>query len=445
VKEAEGNKQFSDFFIIWLGQVVSVFGSGLTGFALGVWVYQRTGSVTEFTLIAVFGTLPGLLLAPIAGDLVDRWDRRKVMMLGTIGAALGTVILVLLLVTGRLQIWHVYPIVALGAISMSFQVPAYMASLTTLVPKEQFGRANGMLEFGESLGRIFAPLLAGVLIASIHLAGIIVIDFITFLFALLTLLIVRIPRPQVSEVGRAASQQASFGRRLAFGWSYITARPGLAGLLAFFTLVNLLVATTLVLVTPLVLSFSTPAKLGIVLAMGGAGGLLGGLAMSLWRGPKNRIQTILALSPLLGLGLAMMGLRPYVPLVALGYFVFFVLIPIINTNHLAIWQTKVEPDLQGRVFAMRRLIFQSTTPLAFLLAGPLADHVFNPLLVENGPLANSIGTVVGTGPGRGIGLLFVTMGCVLTVTAAFGYLFPRLRQLEREVPDAVPDQAPASA
>jgi DHA3 family macrolide efflux protein-like MFS transporter len=437
-------RSFKDFFILWIGQVVSVFGSGLTNFAIGVWVFQRTGSATEFALIAVSGSLPAMFVAPFAGVLVDRLDRRTVMALADIGAAMASIALISLLLTGNLEVWHIYLIVAVSSSFNSLQVPAYMSSVTMMIPKEHFGRANGMLEFGESLARVFAPLLAGILISAIKIQGVVAVDFATFLFAMVTLLMIRIPRPEITAAGRAAQGGGLF-RQAGYGWKYIVARPGLLGLLMFFTLINLLLAVGLVLTTPLVLSFAPASQLGLVLALGSAGSLVGGLFMSTWKGAKQKMNVILGFAPVLGLGLIIMGLRPWTPLVAAGYFLFFLVVPVLNASHMAIWQTKVEPDIQGRVFAMRRLVFQASFPIAFLSAGPLADKVFRPLLAEGGPLAGSVGTVLGVGPGRGIGLLFITMGGLLIVAALAGYLFPRMRRIETEIPDALPDRAPAGA
>jgi predicted MFS family arabinose efflux permease len=429
--------------VIWLGQVVSMFGSGLTGFALGVWVYERTGSITEFTLIAVFGSVPGLLVSPFAGVLIDRWDRRKVLILSDIGAALGTVALVVLLITGRLEIWHIYLIVAFGAACMSVQVPAFMASITMLMPRQHFGRAAGLMQFGDSLARILTPMIAGLLIAAIQLQGVIAVDLVTFALAVLSLLLVRIPAPPPSAAGRAA--QGSILKQAAYGWSYIVRHPGLVGLLTFFALVNLLLGFVIVLVTPLVLSFTSAAELGVVLSAGAFGGLLGGLTMGAWGGPKQRIHGILGFSPFLGLGLLIMGLSPSVPLIAAGLFLFHFVVPIVNGSNQAIWQSKVEPDVQGRVFAMRRLLTQFTTPISFLLAGPLADFVFEPMLAPGGALSGSVGRWIGVGTGRGVGLLFIIMGGTLLISAASGYVFPRLRLLEKEIPDAVPATPPATA
>jgi MFS transporter, DHA3 family, macrolide efflux protein len=440
------DRGFRSFVTIWIGQIVSMFGSGLTQFALGVWVYQKTGSVTLFTLIAVFATLPAISLSPFAGALVDRFDRRWLMILSDAGAAAATAALVLLLWADRLELWHLYVIVALISTANAVQFPAFGASITLLVPKQHFGRVGGMMQFGTSAAEILAPLLAGVLIGTLHIHGVIAIDLATFLFAAVMLLLIRIPRPEVSAAGAAG--RGSLLRQAGFGWTYIRQRPGLLALLAYFSGINFLFPFGLVLATPLVLSFAGTEELGMVLAIGAAGSVVGSLVMSAWGGPKRKIHGILGLGPVLALGLVLAGLRPSVPLVAAGLFLAFSAIPILNASSQAIWQVKVEPDVQGRVFAMRRMIAQITAPLAFFLAGPLAENVFNPLLEPGGALAGSVGAVLGTGEGRGIGLLLVIMGLAFLALTAIGYSYRRLRLLEDDLPDAVPARPsaiPASA
>ncbi|MGD8814610.1 MAG: MFS transporter, partial [Anaerolineales bacterium] len=165
------------FSIVWLGQCVSVIGSGLTSFALGVWIFERTGSVTQFALIGLFAALPRVLLSPLAGALVDRWDRRRAMILSDTGAGLSTLLLVLLLFSNRLEIWHIYLIVGTSAAFSTIQWPAYTAATTLLVAKKNLGRANGMVQFGLAASEILAPALAGVLILTVQLEGVILIDF----------------------------------------------------------------------------------------------------------------------------------------------------------------------------------------------------------------------------------------------------------------------------
>jgi hypothetical protein len=202
-------------------------------------------------------------------------------------------------------------------------------------------------------------------------------------------------------------------------------------------MINLAFSVCSVLATPLILSFTTSKVLASVLAVSGSGLLAGSVVMTVTGGPRPRIHGVLAFGFLFAAGLAVIGLRPSAPLVATGLFLVMFGAPIINGSSQAIWQTKVPPDLQGRVFAVRRLIAQFTAPVGFLTAGPLADYVFKPLLVPGGRLAGSAGRVLGVGPGRGIGLLYLCLSILPLLVSLWGYAQPRLRRVEEELPDAV--------
>lgn len=424
------------FVIIWVGQLVSILGSSLSSFALGVWVYQRSGSVTQFALVSFFFALPGLLVAPLAGAIVDRADRRWIMILSDTCSALITLAIALLLLAGRLEVWHIYLATIGASVIMAFQGPAHAASTPLIVPEAQLGRANGMAQIGGAISQIAAPVLAGALLALIQIQGIFVIDFVTFLFAVTTLLVVRIPRPPVSAEGAVA--HGSLLREAAYGWTYLAKRPGLVGLLLLFAIANFLLSTVVVLVTPLILSVAGPVILGTVLSVGGVGMLLGSIVMSVWGGPKRRIYGVLGFMFLGGLFIALSGVRAWVPLFIAAAFGFLFTLPITNGCTMSIWQTKVAPDVQGRVFAVSDMVGGFTRPISFLIAGPLVDRVFEPLLAPGGALAGSVGQLIGVGPGRGIGLLFIVMGGLLMLVSAAGYLYPRIKHLDSELPNMIP-------
>lgn len=425
------------FLLVWAGQLVSLIGATLTAFALGVWVYQRTGSATLFSLIAVCSRLPGIVIAPIAGALVDRWDRRWTMIFSDFGSALTVLSLVLLLFFGDLEVWQICLAMVVTSALSAFQWPAYSAATTLLVPKKHYGRAAGMVQTGEALGQIVSPAVGGVLLAVVSLQGIFLISFATFVFSILTLLSVRFPGAVRS--GDTVAAQKSLLREVAFGWSYVTSRPGLLALLIFFAAVNFLGGFILVLTTPLVLSFASPSVLGTVLSIGGSGMLVGGMLMSAWGGPKRRMHGVLGFQVLTAACFVLAGWRSSPELITVAAFFFFFSLPFVNGSSQAIWQSKISPEVQGRVFAVRRMIAWSCVPLSYLVAGPLADYVFEPLMVADGPLAGTVGQLIGTGPGRGIGLLFIVMGLLTLMLAAVGYSYPRLRLLEDEIGDAVPD------
>lgn len=423
------------FIAIWFGQVISLIGSGLTGFALGVWVYQTTGSATQFSLIYLFTELPAILVAPVAGAIVDRWDKRWVMILSDIGSALGTGAIALLFGLDKLEIWHIYLAMALSSTCKGFQVPAYNAIPTLLVSKDNFGRANGMIQLGKAAGHLFSPILAGILVDIIQLQGIIAIDFATFGFALFTLLAVRLP--ERLKNGDRDTTQTSFWTDVNYGWKYILARPGLLMMLIFFVVTNFTIGIVQVLITPMVLSFTNAQVLGQILSLAAIGWLIGGILMSIWGGFERRVNGVFVFEVVLGASILAAGLRPNPVLITAAAFLFFLSVPIITGSSNAIWQVKVAPEVQGRVFAMRGAIAWSSFPLAYLVAGPLAEYIFQPLLVPEGSLANSLGVLIGVGEGRGIGLLFIAIGIFIIFATIVAYQYPPIRLVEDELPDAV--------
>ncbi len=423
------------FGVVWFGQLVSTVGSGLTWFALGVWIYEQTGSTTLFALSMLAATVPNLLVSPLAGALVDRWDRRWVMVFSDAGAGLSTLTIALLLLAGRLEVWHIYLAIAAAQAFSAFQWPAYSAATTLLVPKEHLGRAGGLVQVGEAVSSLLSPALAGLLYVTLGLQGVIAIDALTFLFAVFTLLVVRIPRPPVTVEG--AASRGSLLSEAAFGWKYILARSGLLGVLLVFAATNFLASFWNPVLLPMILEMTTPQHAGVMASIAGTGMILGTLVMSAWGGPKRKVFGVLGFICMQGICTALAGLRPSLVLITAAAFGLVFALPISNGSSQALWQAKVAPDLQGRVFAVRRMIAWSTMPLAYLLAGPLADGVFRPLLVENGPLAGSLGWLFGFGPSRGAGLLLVLSGLLISLVTAAGFLHPRIRRVDLELPDAV--------
>jgi len=435
-------KNMRTFWIIWGGQFISMLGSGLTSFALGVWIYDQTGQATPFALTALFATLPALILMPLAGSLADRYSRRNIMILSDTGSAIVTAIAAFLLFFGDLQVWHIYVLAFSGSVLSAFQEPAYSASVTMLVPKKQLARASGILQMGQAASAILTPLLAGGLYALVGLNGIIIIDAVTFLFAISALLVVRIPQPKrITEAG-AESEKKSIWADAAFGWNYLRALPGLFGLLIYFASVNFFLSFSNVLSGPLVLSDGSSADLGVVQMVTGASMLVGSLIMSAWGGPQNRkVPALIIFIAVSATGLLISGLRANTFVISLGRVMLLLFIPFASALSQAVFQTKVPPDLQGRVFAIRGMIARSIIPLAFILSGPLADKVFEPLMAEGGALANTfLGTLLGTGPGRGIGLMFIVSCLFLWGESLLAYANPRIRNLENEIPDAIPDE-----
>jgi MFS family permease len=429
-----GKNSMRTFYVIWLGQLVSTVGSGLTGFALGVGIYQETGSVTSFALFVFSFMLPSVLLSPVAGALVDRWPRRWVMILSDTGAGISTLAIWFLLATGNLVTWHIYIATAFNAAFSTFQWPAHSAATTMLVSKENLGRAGGMVQIGQAISQLFSPAIAGAMFVTIGLEGVILADVATFLFAVLTLLVVRIPEPELSKMGEEGKE--SFWKEMTFGWNYITARKGLLGLLLYFATINFASGMIGPLIQPMMLDRVGPDIMGYVFSFIGLGMLAGTLVMSVWGGPKRRIYGILIPAFVQSALLIVLGFNVTIITFAAGGFFFLFGMPILNGSSQALWQSKTAPDVQGRVFSVRHMIAQFTSPIAILVAGPLAEKVFQPLVSEGGVLASTtLGRLVGIGPGRGTGLLFVFMGVLSVLFTIGAFLYPRLRFVEDELPD----------
>ena len=424
------------FFIVWVGQIISILGSSMVGFALTLWAWRETGSATALALVGLFSFGPTVVLSPIAGALVDRWNRKLVMMLSDLGAGISSIVVLLLYYSGHLEIWHLYITGAFAGAFQAFQFPAYSAAIATMLPKEQFGRANGMMSLAEAAPGIFAPVLAGLLLGLVDIEGVLLIDIITFVVALSALAVVHIPQPPVTDAGKAA--RGSLWKEAGYGFRYIVDRHSLLGLQLVFLGINLVSTFGFTVLQPMILArtANNAQVLGTVLSAGGIGGLVGGLVMSTWGGPRRRVHGVLGgmiLSSLLGV--CVMGLGRSLPFWFAASFFSMFFIPILNGSNQAIWQAKVAPDVQGRVFAARRLIAQISAPLAMLVAGPMADYVFEPAMREQGTLAWLFGWLVGTGPGAGMALMLVGAGVAGVVIAAAAYLAPAVRNAESILPD----------
>jgi MFS family permease len=424
------------FYVLWAGQFVSIFATRMTNFAITLWAWDLTGTAMGLVLVGVITYIPGVILSPFAGTLIDRWNRKLVLALSDAGAAVSTVILLYLFTTGKAEIWHLYATGALSSAFGAFQYPAYAAVVTTMVPKEQYARANGMRSVVGSASGIAAPLLAGALLVVIDIPAIMVIDLITFGVALFTLGIVYIPQPEASQ--EALEGKGSIWAETMHGFRYILNRQSLTYIFLLFTLSNIHAAFGYPMMTPMILSKTGDSSviLGMSRSAGSIGFLAGGLLMSLWGGPKKRIHAVNMSFILWGLlGAFIFGPAWSTPLWLVGSFMMAVFNPIINSAYIAILQAKVEPDLQGRIFGLENAISTISFPLGQLVAGWLADNVFEPVMLPGGSLANTLGPILGTGRGAGIGVVIVIAGFIAIFNGLLGYALKPIREIETILPD----------
>jgi MFS family permease len=424
------------FVVIWIGQVFSLLGTSMSGFGLTVWAYELTGSATALALVGFFFVTPMLIVSPLAGALVDRSNRKFMMMISDLASGIATISILLIYSAGNLQIWHLFVANAFMGAFQAFQWPAFSAAITTMLLKEQYGRANGLMSLSETGPEILAPILAGALLGFIGLGGILAIDLVTLSIAILTLLSVHVPQPPVTQTG--LESRGSLWKESVFGLSYILKRPGLLGLQVVFLLGNFFITIAYTLSAPMILARTgnNELALGTVNSIGAVGGVVGAAVLSAWGGPKRKVHGVLAGWGLIGLlGTVLLGLGRAIPLWTISLFLGSFTNPFLNGSNQTIWQSKVAPDVQGRVFSTRRLIAWLSMPLATLVAGPLADKVLEPAMLPGGSLAPLFGPIVGVGPGAGMSLIILFMGLIITAIGFSGYAVPTLRNVETLLPD----------
>lgn len=431
-KASAPRASLSTFLLVSLGQLISVIGTGLSTFALGVWVYQKTGVVSDFAMMSALGILPGILVLPIAGAVADRWDRRKIMMAcDLLGVAVVTMT-ALLAWSGRLQIGVLYAASTLSAIASAFRQPAYTAAIAQLAPKRYLGHANGFVQLGGASGLLIGQMFGGMLMLTLGLDRILALDIASYAIAFATLVAVRFPYALFRR------QEEPFWKEVGYGWRYILKRHGMLALAVFFALGNCLASMVMVLVTPMVMAFASTATLGTVMAMNGAGMLAGSLAMSVWGGLRQRVLGMVGFVALFGVSAVVIAAGPSAVYPMIGMFGVGVCTAMINAHWLSLVQVKVGLELQGRVMAANQMLARSLMPLGTLLAGWLVDAFFQPLL-EHPRIASLLAPLVGSGAARGTAVMISLVGLLSIALTALGLLYPPLRRLEADLPDAIPD------
>jgi MFS transporter, DHA3 family, macrolide efflux protein len=416
------------FSLVWSGQFLSAIGSGTAWFAVTLWVWGESGSATLFALLTLLSLAPGLAMAPVAGVLVDRIGPRAAVLLGDGVLAATSATVLTLYLTGNLEIWHLYVIAVVEGVMESLHLVAYMSLIPLLVARERLVRANGMVSLADPGAEILAPALGGVLLAMTDLSVVLALDLASFLFAATVLLLTPTPHPDpAEEEGEGRRSWAAFRADLVFGFSYIARSRPLAALLGLFFVLNFSGAVSYALTAPLIMlrSGDDHAVLGVVLAAGGVGGVLGALAVSAVGDRVRRMALVLGgmavgsvAGPLL-MGLAWTPWLWIASALAAG-----AVLPAVNSAYQAIWQTHVPEERQGRVFGARRLLAQSSLPLGLLVAGPVVDYALTPLFADTG---GAPAALLGTGKTGATALFLVFAGILGLAAVLTAMTSPRLR------------------
>ncbi|MEV0390938.1 amino acid adenylation domain-containing protein [Nonomuraea sp. NPDC050643] len=422
------------FFGVAGGQALSIVGSALTEFAVPIWIYLTTGSLVDFALFSVLALVPGMLVAPLAGTIVDRSDRRRIMLLGDAGAGGAQLALGLLLWTGNLQTWHIYPLLVCLSVALAFQRIAYGSAVPQLVPKRFLGHANGVVGMINGVAQLIVPLAAAGLMAVIGLEGILAIDVISYAIAIGTLLLIRFPATM------ALRRRETMAAELVNGFRYSWGNKGFRRMVTFFAVVNLFMAALFLMISPLVLSSGSLADVGTVSFFGGLGVFAGGLGMAVWGGPRvRRFRGQLMFTLSLAVSAMVIGVRADLVVITAGVFGLFLSLTLLNGVYTTIVQVKIPQRYHGRVFALNQLVAFSTLPLGYAVVAPLGTALFEPMLADGGALADTVGRVIGTGEGRGIGFLYLLLGAAIALCVLVARRRRALWDFDELVPDALPD------
>ncbi len=423
------------FIIIWIGQLISILGSEITDFAITIWAWEITGKATPLSLIMLFSKIPSIIAAIFAGTIVDRYNRKFLMFFGDTASCLSTIFLLILLLTNKLEIWHLYLTAIINGLFGYFQDLAYSSSLSLLVPKQHYTRATVLNDYVSGFGaNILAPALAGGLYYLIGLSGIMAIDLVTFVIAIYLLSLVKIPQPIVKD---HSLKNNNLWQNITFGFRYIIKRKSLLTMVIFLIIFYFIDRVISGIESPMILARSgnNTAIFASVHTATAIGGAIGGILISIWGGFKHRIHGVLLGTILTFTSAIAFGLSNLPPLWLITTFFAALFWPIIGSSEQSIWLAKIPSEIQGRVFAARFLMTQMPVLIALGMTGILADRIFEPAMMPGGSLTPLFGDLFGTGLGSGMAVQYTLFAMFGVILGFSGYAFAQLRNIETILPD----------
>jgi len=418
-------KSYSKFLLLWSGQFISAIGSGLTSFGLGVYVFKQTGKASAMALVILFAFMPSLLLSAVSGVLADRYDRRLLMVLGDSLSATGLVFILICMLNGGAQFWQICVGVTISSIFSSLLEPAYKATVTDLLTKDQYTKASGLVQVAGSSKYFISPVIAGFLLSVSDIKLLLIIDICTFFITVLSTLAVR-----SGLASKKYEQAKSFISEFKDGWSVICNNRGVFVLIIITSVLTFFIGFIQTLSAPLILAFSNSSTLGVTETISASGMLVTSIIIGIVSIKKGYVKMLAGSLFGAGIFMVMFGLRENIILICVSGFLFFSMLPFANTSLDFLIRTNIDNSLQGRAWGLIGVISQLGYVAAYALSGILADYVFTPLLLEDGILANSIGQIAGTGTGRGTGLLIIMAGILLCLTSIILYNIKSIKTLK---------------
>ena len=419
-------KSFGKFLIVWFGQFISLIGIGLTAFSLGVYAFERTQSATSVALVTLFTFLPSILLRPIGGFLADRMDRRLLMIIGDIGAAAGLVFILIMLEARELELWHIYVGVTISSIFSALHSPAYKASATDLLSEEQYSKGSGLVQLAESSKFLFAPVIAAILLSVTTIETILLINIATFIIAIVAVFVIK----KGITVDRSDEGNGHWIDEFLEGWYTIKRNKGVLLLVIIISITTFYIGLLETLIGPMLLSFTDVQSLGVFQSISAIGMLISSIIIGMVTITKRYVNMLIIGLIIGGIAFSLLGLSTNVVFIMIAGFIFLAALPFVNTSADVLVRQNIPNEKQGRVWGMIGILSQLGFIAAYCSAGYLADYLFNPWLAEDGALASTVGTVIGTGPGRGIGLIFIIAGIFVAVIGVLTSRLQSIRELD---------------
>lgn len=421
------SKLFKKFLIIWIGEFISSIGSGLTAFALGVYVFQTTGSAVAVSLTTLFAFLPTILLNPVGGVLADRFDRRLMMICGDLFSAFGLLYMLICFRLGDLGTLQIYIGVTISAIFVALLEPAYKATITDLLTEDDFAKASGMVQLAASSKYLLSPIVGGFMLTITNIGTILIIDISTLATTVIIVAFIRKSLP-VSEKHREKLQLL---RDLKEGWKAVVGDRGVFAVVMIISLATFYLGLLQTLISPMILSFSNSKVLGMVESISAVGMLLGSIIIGILP-PKKYVITLATGLCFNGLFIAFFGVSTNIIIITLAGVLFFITLPFINTSADVMVRCRIPGELQGRAWGLISILSQIGFILAYGCAGLLADYIFNPMLLEGGILSGTVGKLIGVGPGRGIGFMLIISGIFIIL---IGFSIGKIRIIKSMEPN----------
>ena len=396
-----------NFLTIWVGELISNIGSGMTAFALAIYVYQMTGSVAYVSIVPLLAFMPKVLLSPIGGILADRYDRRLLMICGDILSGLGLLYILVNIKSGNQGILPILIGVCINSVFVALMEPAYRATVSDLLTEDQYAKASGMVQMSGNAEYLISPAIAGVLLSISDISLILYLDIATFVITVIAVAIARkhIQKPTKQEVRKGIKKEFCEGIQA------ITETKGVQSLIILMTLMCFFIGFIQTLTAPMILILSNAKTVGFIESICAIGMLIGSVFIGIFGIRKHQYSRVLFIASVLcGVFMSFVGLRTNLLFISAALFLFFLTIPFINSCAEVILRLNIPNELQGRLWGIVGLLTQTGTIIAYATCGIIADVVFEPMFQESGLLAENIGKLIGTGQGRGIGFMLVLSG-----------------------------------